>query len=46
MNNPNENSKANKVGYAMGQFLGKTIVGCTIAIVIALTIKIISWLLF
>lgn len=46
MNELDKNSKEYKVGCAMGQILGKTVVGCTIAIVIALTIKIISWLLF
>lgn len=44
MGDLDKNSKEYKIGYTMGQILGKTCVGCTIAVVIAVTVRFILWL--
>lgn len=42
MNNSNKDSRTYKFGYRIGQFFAATVAGCFLALLIALTVKVIT----
>jgi len=41
-----ENKERKSLGYRVGEIIGVILGGCVITIVVALTIKLVGWLLF
>lgn len=44
MNNQDKNNLAQKIGYRLGQITAYTIVGCALALLVALTVKAIMFM--